>query len=163
MLKRAMCGLPKEGKVVIKVKVLEPKPLMVLGVLRNWRIFFGTWSSTSRLQRRLIKMVIINSMYLSRDAKLWWRTHVEDDTNVGREKINSWEVLKKELKDQFLLTNPAWVARDSLKKLKHTGIVREYVKTFSSLILDIKNMSKEDKLFNFMSSLQPWAQLELKR
>ena len=24
-------------------------------------------------------------------------------------------------------------------------------------------MSKEDKLFNFMSSLQPWAQLELKR
>ena len=67
LLKRAIYGLPKEGKVVIKVKVLEPKPLMVLGVLRNWRIFFGTWSSTSRLQRRLIKMVIINSMYLSRD------------------------------------------------------------------------------------------------
>lgn len=30
-------------------------------------------------------------------------------------------------------------------------------------MLDIKNMSKEDKLFNFTSSLQPWAQVELQR
>ena len=59
--------------------------------------------------------------------------------------------------------NTAWVARDSLKKLKQTSTVREYVKTFSSLMMDMKNMSEEDKLFNFMSSLQPWAQLELKR
>ena len=42
-------------------------------------------------------------------------------------------------------------------------MVREYVKTFSSLMLDIKNMSEEDKQFNFMSGLQPQAELELKR
>ena len=30
-------------------------------------------------------------------------------------------------------------------------------------MLDIKNMSEEDKLFNFMFGLQLWAQLELKR
>lgn len=29
---------------------------------------------------------------------------------------------------------------------------------FISLMLDIKNMSSEDKLFNFISRLQPWAQ-----
>ena len=60
-------------------------------------------------------------------------------------------------------TNTALVVRDSLKKLKKTGTVKEYVKTFSSLTMDIKNMLEEDKLFNFMSGLQPWAQLELKR
>ena len=60
-------------------------------------------------------------------------------------------------------TNTAWVARDSLKKLKQTGIVREYVKMFSSLMLDIKNMSEEDKLFNSKFGLQPLAKLELKR
>ncbi|RVW26159.1 Retrovirus-related Pol polyprotein from transposon 297 [Vitis vinifera] len=49
------------------------------------------------------------------------------------------------------------------KKLRHTGSVREYVKEFSSLMLDIKNMSEEDKLFNFMSGLQGWAQTELRR
>ena len=41
--------------------------------------------------------------------------------------------------------------------------MREYVKTFNSLMLDIKNMLKEDKLFNFMTGLPPWAQMELKR
>ena len=30
-------------------------------------------------------------------------------------------------------------------------------------MLDIKNMSEEDKLFNFMSGLQGWAQMELRR
>ena len=45
------------------------------------------------------EMVTITSMYLSRDAKLWRRTRVEDDANVGRGKIESWEALKKELKD----------------------------------------------------------------
>ena len=43
------------------------------------------------------------------------------------------------------------------------GTVRDYVKDFSSLMLDIKNMSDDDKLFNFMSGLQGWAQTELRR
>ena len=37
------------------------------------------------------------------------------------------------------------------------------MKEFSSLILDIKDMSEVDKLFNFMSGLQGWAQIELRR
>ena len=40
--------------------------------------------------------------------------------------------------------------------------MRDYVKEFNSLTLDIKNMSEEDKLFNLMSDLQPWAQVELR-
>ena len=71
------------------------------------------------------EMVTVTSMYLSGDAKLWWRTHVEDDADAGRGKDDSWEALKKELKDKFLPTNTAWVVRDSLKKLKQTGTVRE--------------------------------------
>ena len=107
--------------------------------------------------------VSITSMYLTGDAKLWWRTRVEDDAESGRPQITTWETLKKELKDQFLPTNTAWVAKETLKRLRHTGSVREYVKEFSSLMLDIKNMSEEDKLFNFMSGLQGWAQTELRR
>lgn len=44
---------------------------------------------------------------------------------------------------------------ESLRKLKHTSTVRDYVNKFSSLLLDIKNMSKEDKFFNFMVGLNP--------
>ena len=61
------------------------------------------------------------------------------------------------MKNQFLPTNTAWVAREALKRLRHTRFVREYDKEFNSLMLDIKNMLEEDKLFNFMSELQGWA------
>ncbi|XP_062075806.1 uncharacterized protein LOC133779926 [Humulus lupulus] len=108
------------------------------------------------------KRVSITNMYLQGDAKLWCSTRMEDDANAGQPTIKTWEVLKKELKDQFLPCNTTWVARESLKKLKHMGTVRDYVKEFSSLLLNIKNMSEEDKLFNFLSGLQPWAQLELR-
>ena len=67
------------------------------------------------------------------------------------------------MKDQFLPTNTAWVAKELLKRLKHTELMRDYVKEFSPLMLDIKNMSKEDKLFNFTFGLQGWAQMELQR
>ena len=68
--------------------------------------------------------------------------------------------VKRELKDQILLTNAGWLARESLKGLKHTDSVRDYVKEFSSLMLNIRNMSEEDKLFHFVSGLQGWAQTE---
>ncbi|KAK4381993.1 RNA-directed DNA polymerase [Sesamum angolense] len=70
---------------------------------------------------------------------------------------------EKELKDQFLPCNTSWLARESLRKLKHRGTVRDYVKEFSSLMLDVRDMSEEDKLFNFLLGLQTWAQTELRR
>jgi hypothetical protein len=62
-----------------------------------------------------------------------------------------------------LPNNTYWLAREDLKKLNQDKSVRVYIKDFSSLILDIENMSEEDKQFNFMSSLQPWAQTKLRR
>ena len=164
LLKRAMRGLPREGEVATKVKVPEPKPFNGTRSAKDLENFLWDMEQYFKAARVLDQeMVTIIIMYFSGDAKLWLRTRVEDDADVGRGKIDLWGVLKKELKDQFLPTNTAWVARDSLKKLKQTGTVRKYVKTFSSLMLDIKNMSEEDKLFNFMFGLQPWAHLELKR
>uniref|UniRef100_A0A803MKE6 Retrotransposon gag domain-containing protein n=1 Tax=Chenopodium quinoa TaxID=63459 RepID=A0A803MKE6_CHEQI len=52
---------------------------------------------------------------------------------------------------------------DRLKDLKHTNTILEYVKQFMSLMLDISNTSEDDKLFQFMSGLKPWAQTELRR
>lgn len=51
------------------------------------------------------------------------------------------------------------MARENLKKLKQVGPVYEYVKELSSWIFDIRNM-EDDKLFNYRSRLQPWAQAE---
>ena len=50
-----------------------------------------------------------------------------------------------------------------MKCLKHIGSIREYVKEFSTLMLDIPNMSEEELLFNFIDNLQSWAEQELRR
>ena len=167
LLKRATAGPSSSGDRVSsssKLKVPEPKPF---GGSRNAKELENfLWDMEQYFKAARVEndeQVTITSMYLTGDAKLWWRTRLDDDASAGRPKIETWDVLKKELKDQFLPLNTAWVAREALKKLRHSGSVRDYVKEFSSLMLDIKNMSEEDKLFNFLSGLQPWAQAELRR
>ena len=71
--------------------------------------------------------------------------------------VVEWGTVKKELVDLYLLTNVVWLSRESLKRLKHTSSARDYVKEFSSLMLVIRNMFKEDKLFNFILGLHRWV------
>lgn len=144
-------------------KVRVPEPSHFGGVRNAKELENFLWDMESYFQAAKIpenEKVSITSMYLTGDAKLWWRTRSTDE---ARRPIESWEVLKKEMKEQFLPTNTSWLARDALKRLRHTGSVHEYVNEFSSLMLDIRGMSEEDKLYNFMSGLQSWAQAELRR
>ncbi|RVW34706.1 hypothetical protein CK203_107126 [Vitis vinifera] len=57
----------------------------------------------------------------------------------------------------------AYLARKNMKRLKHTGSIREYVKEFSTLTLETPNMSEEELLFNFMDNLQSWVEQKLRR
>lgn len=43
------------------------------------------------------------------------------------------------------------------------ALFERYLRSFTSLMLETKDMFEEDKLFNFISILQSWAQTELKR
>ncbi|XP_039017075.1 uncharacterized protein LOC120147894 [Hibiscus syriacus] len=103
--------------------------------------------------------VAMTSMYLGGDTNLWWRSKFKD----GVCSITTWDALKKELKTSFLPENVDYNARKKLRELSHTGTIREYVREFSTLMLDIKDMSKRDKLFHFLEELKPWARLELQR
>lgn len=56
--------------------------------------------------------VHVATMYLSDDAKLWWRTIIrESETNGSHPMIETWDDTKKELRAQFLPTNTAWQVR----------------------------------------------------
>ncbi|RVW75829.1 hypothetical protein CK203_055119 [Vitis vinifera] len=77
--------------------------------------------------------------------------------------IETWEDFKREIKRQFYPEDVAYLARKNMRRLKHTGSIREYVKEFSSLMLEIPNMTEEELLFNFMDNLQGWAEQELRR
>ncbi|KAK3018426.1 hypothetical protein RJ639_003447 [Escallonia herrerae] len=109
-----------------------------------------------------VTKVSMAAMYLVGDAKLWWRkkyAEMEDGSCV----INTWEILKRELKSQFFPENTAFNARKALLECKHTGSVWEYCQAFSALMLDISDMSAVDRLFFFMEGLKPWARTELNR
>ena len=132
-------------------------------VPKNLRISCGTWRQYFSVAKiGVVEQVDLTVMDLTGDTKLWWRTRTKDDLSAGRPKIETWDRLKQELKEQFLPNNTSWIAREELKRLKHERSVHEYVKSFSSLIL-VENQSEEDRLFNFMSGLQTWAQAELRR
>ena len=99
-------------------------------------------------------------MYLSGDAKLWWRTKYQE-IQQGRCQVGSWEDLRRELKSQFFPKNASSIARDKILDLKHTGSVREYVKKFAGYMLDIQDMAESDKVHQFIRNLKPWAKTEL--
>ncbi|XP_075086298.1 uncharacterized protein LOC142169005 [Nicotiana tabacum] len=138
-----------------KVKIPGPKEFNSARSAKKLENFL--WDIEQYFQAAHVRdedKVTITTMYLVDDGKLWWRMRVADDVSAGRPKIDSWEGLEKRLKDQFFPSNAGWIARDRLKKLKQTGTVRDYVKDFSSLMLDISNMSEEDKLHNVLYELQ---------
>ncbi|RVW98232.1 Retrovirus-related Pol polyprotein from transposon 17.6 [Vitis vinifera] len=102
------------------------------------------------------------TLYLTDNATLWWRRRFAD-IERGMCTIDTWDAFKREIKRQFYPEDVAYLARKSLKRLKHTGSIREYVKEFSTLMLEIPNMAEEELLFNFMDNLQSWVEQELRR
>ena len=81
----------------------------------------------------------------------------EDHKESSHDATSTWEEMKKEMRNDHKESShhASWVARDKMKDLRQTEIIRDYVKTFSSLLWDIKDMSDEDKFFNFVSILKP--------
>nr|CAN70814.1 hypothetical protein VITISV_010240 [Vitis vinifera] len=102
------------------------------------------------------------TLYLIDTATLWWRRRFAD-MEKGICTIETWEDFKREIKRQFYPEDVAYLARKNMRRLKHTGSIRDYVKEFSSLMLEIPNMTQEKLLFNFMDNLQGWAEQELRR
>ncbi|KAA0042097.1 uncharacterized protein E5676_scaffold306G003620 [Cucumis melo var. makuwa] len=105
--------------------------------------------------------VTLTTIYLCEDAKLWWRSRYMD-IQEGHCTIDTWDVLKKELRSQFFPENVEILARRKLRDLKHTGKIREYVKQFAGLMLDIRDMVQDltsvyaaaERLFDLTSDSQ---------
>ncbi|KAK0570999.1 hypothetical protein LWI29_009608 [Acer saccharum] len=105
---------------------------------------------------------IANTPTFLRDAaQLWWRRK-HGDSGKGINSIHTWEDFKKELKRQFCPTNAEKEARGRLRRLKQMGSIRDYIKEFTTLSLEIEDMSEKDSLFYFMDGLKDWARVELK-
>nr|XP_010312994.1 uncharacterized protein LOC104644612 [Solanum lycopersicum] len=81
----------------------------------------------------------------------------------GACQIDDWEQFKTELKRQFYPQNVVHEARRRLRELKQTSSIRDYVKEFTKLTLQIPSLTSEDLLFYFLEGLQNLAKQELQR
>lgn len=71
-------------------------------------------------------------------ALVWWRRRCED-IKKGLCTIDTWDDFKGELKKQFYPEDAEHEARAKLRRLQHKeGYIREYVKEFSELLLEIR-------------------------
>ena len=102
------------------------------------------------------------TVYLLDNATLWWCWRF-GDIEKRTYTIDMWDAFKREIKRQFYLEDVAYLARKNMKCLKHTGLIREFVKEFFMLMLEIPNMFKEELLLNFLDNLQSWVEQELRR
>ena len=108
------------------------------------------------------KKVATAAMYLQGDAKLWWRVKYEA-IKAGEDALETWAELKAAIRLQFFPENVEYNARRKLRELRQTKSVRDYVREFSALMLNIRDMGDKDKLFTFLEGLKPYARMELQR
>ncbi|TYK30387.1 uncharacterized protein E5676_scaffold575G00690 [Cucumis melo var. makuwa] len=54
-------------------------------------------------------------------------------------------------------------SREKLRRLRHTGSILDYVKEFTTLMLEIGDLPEKEALFQFKDGLKDWAKIELDR
>ncbi|KAL0437388.1 UNVERIFIED_CONTAM: hypothetical protein Sradi_0446700 [Sesamum radiatum] len=165
LLQRAVSNAPVVAHDVgARLRISEPKAYggardvkEVENFLFNMEQYFLTANVVDEARK-----VSTATMYLTGDAKLWWRTkYAEIQANQVR--LDTWDLLWEAIRVQFFPKNVEYNTRRALRKLEHIGSMQDYVKSFSALMLDIRDMSEKDKLFTFIEGLKPWARLELQR
>ncbi|XP_070014985.1 uncharacterized protein [Nicotiana sylvestris] len=108
------------------------------------------------------KKVVTIVVYLQGDAKLWWQVKYED-IRADEDALETWAELKAAIHLQYFHKNVEYNARGKLEELRQTKSVRDYVREFSVLMLNICDMGDKDKLLTFLEGWKPYARMELQR
>ncbi|CAL1389990.1 unnamed protein product [Linum trigynum] len=145
LVKRAMASEPVPVQSVPRADVPRPKNF---GGSRNARELENfLWSleqyfKASDIQEDEVKLCTA-PLYLVDVAMVWWRRH-EASVERGTCVMVTWGDFKREIKKQFYPEIMEFEARSRLRRLTERGGVREYVKEFSELLLEIPdNKDKE--------------------
>ncbi|PWA77883.1 hypothetical protein CTI12_AA219830 [Artemisia annua] len=71
------------------------------------------------------------------------------------------------VEDAVRITNaPAFFyseAKAKLRRLRHTGTITDYIKEFTTILLEIVDVPDQDALFYFKDGLKEWARIEIDR
>lgn len=147
-----------------EAKIEAPKPLVFKGVRDAQEVENFLWHSENYFKCNKVRSddTKINTavLYLTEMAMLWWKRE-ESEIEKGLCAIDTWEQFKGEFKKAFFPNNIIYEAKRKFRELRQTSSVRAYVKEFTTLTLQIPNLTDDDMMFLFMDDLQNWARTEL--
>ncbi|XP_039033835.1 uncharacterized protein LOC120169792 [Hibiscus syriacus] len=98
--------------------------------------------------------------YITEDAKKRRRCN---DVKRSTYAIATWKEFQAEFKEQLYPEYAEYEAQSKLRRLKQEGSLREHVRKFAEVNLQVPSLSEEDGFFTFMDGLKPWAKNELRR
>ncbi|XP_070034298.1 uncharacterized protein [Nicotiana tomentosiformis] len=157
-------GILNLAPVAQKLKIPEPKPYSGARNVKEVENFIFDIEQYFDVVGGLEedKKVAIAAMYLQGDAKLWWRVKYKA-IKAGEDALDTWEELKAAICLQFFHKIFEYNARRKLRELHQTKSVRDCMREFSALMLNIRDMGDKDKLFTFLERLKPYAHMDFQR
>ncbi|PKI43756.1 hypothetical protein CRG98_035862, partial [Punica granatum] len=150
------------GQFSARPDVPRPKEFKGTKVVKDVDNFIWsmeTYFRATEVEDDVVRVGMV-SMYLVDVALLWWRRRYDDRSGNT---ANTWEEFKVEFRQQFYPEYAEDEARAKLRRLEHKGELREYVRQFTELMLQIPSLTDKEAFFQFMDGLKPWAKQELQR
>ncbi|XP_070020078.1 uncharacterized protein [Nicotiana sylvestris] len=150
--------------VTREAKIEAPKPPVFKGVRDAQEVENFLWHLENYFRKDKVRddeaKIKTTVLYFLETAMLWWIRKMAD-VDKGLCTISTWDQFKAEFKRQFFPNNVLYEKRRKLKELKQTGSICNYVKEFTTLMLQISDLTNDDLLFHLTGELQNWAKKEL--
>jgi len=98
--------------------------------------------------------------YLKGYAATWWRTVRQEE---GKNHGYTWEFFTECLESEFVPRNSDYISRCKLRDLVNATNenLRQYVRVYSELMLEIRHMHELDRVCQFVMGLPTWAKRKL--
>jgi len=98
--------------------------------------------------------------YLKGYATTWWRIMGQEE---GKNHGYIWEFFKERVETEFVPRNFDYISRCKLRDLVNATNenLRQYVRAYSELMLEIRNMHELDHVCQFVMGLPTWAKRKL--
>jgi hypothetical protein len=127
-------------------------------VVDAWLAEMEDYLHVAKVGRHLA--VELAQSYLKGYASTWWRTVRQEE---GKTHGYTWEFFKERIELEFIPKNSDYISRCKLYDLVNASNdnLRQYVRAYSELMLEITHMHELDRVCQFVMGLLTWAKRKL--
>ncbi len=129
-------------------------------VVDVWLVEMEDYIHATKVARHSV--VELAQSYLKGYASTWWRTMRQEE---GKTHGYTWEFFKEHIELEFIPKNSDYISRCKLRDLVNAtnDNLRQYVRVYSELMLEIWHMHELDRVCHLMMGLQLGPNTSLRR